>query len=103
MNSTPLPLRIFGGLQNIFRLQKCDREQSMFQNCTIQMLMEQQNIIHKQRETIEKKKHQLTKFKQKHTKTTEELEKKKTETTKQTEETKKKFQNPLPSMQRQDI
>ena len=48
----------------------------MFQNCTIQMLMDQQNIIHKQRETIEKKKHQLTKLKQKHTKTTEELEKK---------------------------
>ena len=48
----------------------------MFQNCTIQMLMDQQNIICKQRETIEKKKHQLTKLKQKHTKTTEELEKK---------------------------
>ena len=48
----------------------------MFQNCTIQMLMNQQNIIRKQRETIEKKKHQLTKLKQKHTKTTEELEKK---------------------------
>ena len=47
----------------------------MFQNCTIQMLMDQQNIIHKQRETIEKKKHQLAKLKQKHTKTTE-LEKK---------------------------
>ena len=43
----------------------------MSQNCTIQMLMDQQNIIHKQRETIEKKKHQLTKLKQKHTKTTE--------------------------------
>ena len=28
----------------------------MFQNCTIQMLMDQQNIIRKQRETIEKKK-----------------------------------------------
>ena len=40
------------------------------------MLMDQQNIICKQRETIEKKKHQLTKLKQKHTKTTEELEKK---------------------------
>ena len=40
------------------------------------MLMDQQNIIHKQTETIEKKKHQLTKLKQKHTKTTEELEKK---------------------------
>ena len=38
----------------------------MFQNCTIQMLMDQQNIICEQRETIEKKKH---------TKTTEELEK----------------------------
>ena len=48
----------------------------MLQNCTIQMLMDQQNIIHKQRETIEKKNHQLTKLKQKHTKTTEELEKK---------------------------
>ena len=72
----------------MFRLQKYDREQSMSQNCTIQMLMDQQNIIHKQRETIEKKKHQLTKVKQKHTKTTEELEKK-PETTKQTEETKK--------------
>ena len=34
------------------------------------MLMDQQNIIHKQRETIEKKKHQ------KHTKTTEQLGKK---------------------------
>ena len=62
----------------------------MFQNCTIQMLMDQQNIIHKQRETTEKKKHQLTKLKQKHTKTTEELEKN-TETIKQTEETKKSF------------
>ena len=41
------------------------------------MLMDQQSIIHKQRETIEKKKHQLTKLKQKHTKTTVELEKKK--------------------------
>ena len=40
------------------------------------MLMDQQNIIHKQRETIEMKKHQLTKLKQKHTKPTEELEKK---------------------------
>ena len=47
----------------------------MFQNCTIQMLMDQQNIIRKQREIIEKKKHQLTKLKQKHTETTEELEK----------------------------
>ena len=47
----------------------------MSQNCTIQMLMDQQNIICKQRETIEKKKHQLTKLKQKHTETTEELEK----------------------------
>ena len=93
---------IWGGLSNNFRLQKYDREQSMFQNCTIQMLMDQQNIIRKQRETIEKKNHQLTKLKQKHTKTTEELEKK-TETTKQTEEIKKKFQNPLPSVQRQDI
>ena len=65
------------------------------------MLMDQQNIIREQGETIEKKKHQLTKLKQKHTKTTEEL--KKTETTKQTEETKKKFQNALPSVQRQDI
>ena len=60
----------------------------MFQNCTIQMLMDQQNIIRKQRETIEKKRHQLTKLKQKHTKTTEELEKK-LKTTKQTEEPKK--------------
>ena len=40
------------------------------------MLKDQQNIICKQRETIEKKKHQLTKLKQKHTKATEELEKK---------------------------
>ena len=40
------------------------------------MLMDQQNIICKQRETIEMKKYQLTKLKQKHTKTTEELEKK---------------------------
>ena len=39
------------------------------------MLMDQQNIICKQRETIEKKKYQLTKLKQKHTKTTKELEK----------------------------
>ena len=62
----------------------------MFQNYTIQMLMDQQNITRKQRETIEKKKHQLTKLTQKHTKTTEELEKK-TETTKQTEETKTNF------------
>ena len=62
----------------------------MSQNCTMQMLMDQQNIIHKKRETTEMKKHQLTKLKQKHTKTTEELEKK-TETTKQTEETKKSF------------
>ena len=82
---------IWGGLCNIFRLQKYNREQSMFQNCTIQMLMDQQSIIHKQRETIEKKIHQLAMLKQKHTKTTE-LEKK-TETTKQTEETKKKFQD----------
>ena len=44
----------------------------MFQNCTIQMLMNQQNIIHKQRETIEKKKTSTNKVK---TKTTEELEK----------------------------
>ena len=43
----------------------------MFQNCTIQMLMDQQNIIHKQRETIEKKKTSTKKVK---TKTTEELE-----------------------------
>ena len=64
----------------------------MFQNCTIQMLMDQQNIICKQRETIEKKTHQLTKLKQKHTKITEELEKK-TETTKETEETKKSFKS----------
>ena len=47
----------------------------MSQNCTIQMLMDQQNTICKQRETIEKKEHQLTKLKQKHTKTTEELDK----------------------------
>ena len=39
------------------------------------MLMDQQNIICKQRETIEKKSDQLTKLKQKQTKTTEELEK----------------------------
>ena len=65
LNSTPLPLRIFGGSIKFFRLQKYDREQSMFQNCTIQMLMDQQNIIHKQRETIEKNTHQLTKLKQK--------------------------------------
>ena len=76
MNTTPLPLRIYEGCIKYFRLQKYDREQSMFQNFTIQMLMDLQNIIHKQRETIEKKKHQLTKLKQKHTKTTEELEKK---------------------------
>ena len=75
MNITPLPLRIFGG-GGLLRLQTYDREQSMSQNCTIQMLMDQQNIIHKQRETIEMKKHQLTKLKQKHTKPTEELEKK---------------------------
>ena len=47
----------------MFGLQKYDREQCMFQNCTIQMLMDQQNIICKQRETIEKRKHQLTKLK----------------------------------------
>ena len=35
----------------------------MFQNCTMQMFMDQQNLIRKQRETIEKKKHQLTKLK----------------------------------------
>ena len=37
----------------------------MSQNCTIQMLMDQQNIIRKQRETMEVKKHQLKKLKQK--------------------------------------
>ena len=46
---------IWGSLSNIFRFQKYDREQSMFQNCTIQMLMDQQNIIRKQRGTVEKK------------------------------------------------
>ena len=51
--------------------------------------MDQQNIIHKQRETIEKKKHQLTKLRRKHMKTTKELEKNRN--TKQTEETKKSF------------
>ena len=82
--------------------QKYDREQSMFQNCALRMLMDQQDIIHKQKWPIEKKKHQLTELKQQHTKPTEELEKK-MEKTKQTEETKKKFHNPLPSMSRQDI
>ena len=82
--------------------QKYDREQIMFQNCALRMLMDQQDIIHKQKRTIEKKKHQLTELKQQHTKTTEELEKK-MERTKQIEETKKKFHNPLPSMQREDI
>ena len=102
MNSTPLPLRIFGGgLCNIFRLQKYDREQSMFQNCTIQMLMDQQSIIHKQRETIEKKIHQLAMLKQKHTKTTE-LEKKQKQLN-ELKKPKKKFQNLLPSVHRQDI
>ena len=61
---------IWGGSIKYKIIQKY-KEQSMFQNCTIQMLMDQQNIIHKQRERIEKKKHQLTKSKQKHTKTTE--------------------------------
>ena len=37
----------------------------MFQNCTIQRLMDQQNIIHKQRETIEKKKTSTNKVKTK--------------------------------------
>ena len=59
--------------------QKYDREQSMFQNCALRMLMDQQDIIHKQRRTIEKKKHQLTELKQQHTKTREELEKKQKE------------------------
>ena len=71
----------------------------MSQNCIIQMLMDQKYIIHKKRETLEMKKHQL---KQKHTKINRRT-RKKTETSKQTEEIKKKFQNPLPSVQRQDI
>ena len=62
--------------------------------------MDQQNIIHKQRETIEKKKHQLTKLKQ-HIKTTEELEKKQKQLNKLKKP--KKFQNSLPFVQRQDI
>ena len=61
--------------------QKYDREQSMFQNCALRMLMDQQDIIHKQKRTIEKKKHQLTELKQQHTKTTE-LEKKQKEVNK---------------------
>ena len=63
----------------------------MFQNCTIQMLIDQQNIIRKQRETIEKKKHQLTKLKQKHTKTTEELEEKKQKQLNKLKKPKKSF------------
>ena len=81
--------------------QNYDSQHIMCQKCTLQMLRDQEDIIHKQRETIEKKKQQLRNLKQKHTKTTEELEKK--EKTKQTEETKKKFQNPLPTLQRQEI
>ena len=56
--------------------QKYNREQIMFQNCALRMFMEQQDIIRKQKCTIDKKKHQLTELKQQHTKTTEELEKK---------------------------
>ena len=59
--------------------QKYDREQIMFQNCALRMLMEQQHIIRKQKCTIEKKKHQLADLKQQYTKTTEELEKKQKE------------------------
>ena len=61
----------------------------MFQNCTIQMLMDQQNIIRKQRETIEKKT-STNKVKTKTYKNNRRT-KKKTEATKQTEETKKGF------------
>ena len=82
--------------------QNYNRQHIMFQKCPLRMLRDHEDIIRKQRETIEKKKHQLRNLKQKHTKTTEELEKKK-ETTKQTEETKKKFRNPLPTLQRQEI
>ena len=64
--------------------------------------MGQQNIICKQRETIEMKKTLTNKVKTKTYKNNRRT-RKKTETTKQTEETKKKFQNPLPSVQRQDI
>ena len=74
----------------------------MSQNCTIQMLMDQQNIIHKQRETIEKKKHQLTKLKQIH-KNNRRTRKKKQKQLNKLKKPKKKFQNPLPSVQRQDI
>ena len=59
--------------------QKYDREQIMFQNCALRMLMEQQHIIRKQKHTIEKKKHQLADLKQQHTKTMEELDKKRKE------------------------
>ena len=51
------------------------------------MLMDQQNIICKQKETIEMKKHQLTKLKT--YKNNRRTRKKTPETTKQTEETKK--------------
>ena len=34
--------------------QNYDQQQSMFQECCLQMLRDQENIIHKQRETIEK-------------------------------------------------
>ena len=73
----------------------------MSQNCTIQMLMDQQNIIHKKRETIEMKKHQLTKLKQKHTKTTEELEKKQKQLNKLKKP--KKVSKSFARVQRQDI
>ena len=82
--------------------QKYDREQSMFQNCTLRMLMDQQDIIHEQKRTIEKKKHQLTELKTTTYKNNSRT-RKKTERNKQTEETKKKFHNPLPFMQREDI
>ena len=36
----------------------------MFQNCALWTFMDQQDIIHKQKQTIEKKKHQLTELKQ---------------------------------------
>ena len=82
--------------------QNYDQQHIMFQKCALQMLRDQEDIIHKQRETIEKKKTSTKKLKTKTYKNNRRTRKKK-ETTKQTEETKQKFQNPLPTLQRQEI
>ena len=76
--------------------QKYDREQIMFQNCALRMLMDQQDIIHNKNETPTNR-FKTTKYKNNR------RTRKKMERTKQTEETKTKFHNPLPSMQREDI